>query len=312
MKGRILRRACACLMSSALLLVGCTSARVAPRGQGVPQDVIRIASFNFPESEILAYVYGLALQGQGFRVDIGPNIGTRELVEPALSRGLVDFVPEYQGSALAFFTLGKQRASADVDTTYRSLVAALAGRQVLALSASPAQDGNAIVVTRRTAARYGLHSISDLTHVAGRLRFGGPPECPQRPFCLLGLQQRYGLAFEQFIPLDSGGPLTLQALESGEIDVALLFSTDPNIAAGDVVELKDDRRLQPAENVTPFVREDVLERGGASLARAIEEVSAHLSTDVLRTLNARASDQTPRVIAETWLRDQGLLEMNHG
>ncbi len=84
-----------------------------------------------------------------------------------------------------------------------------------------------------------------------------------------------------------------------------------SIAAGDVVELKDDRGLQPAENVTPFVREDVLERGGASLARAIEKVSAHLSTDVLRTLNARASDQKPRVIAETWLRDQGLLEMNH-
>jgi len=311
MKGRILCRACAGLVSSVLLLVGCTSVRVAPRGQGAPQDVIRIASFNFPESEILAYVYGLALQGQGFRVDIGPNIGTRELVEPALSRGLVDFVPEYQGSALAFFTLGKQRASADVDTTYRSLVAALAGRQVLALSASPAQDGNAIVVTRRTAARYGLHSISDLTHVAGRLRFGGPPECPQRPFCLLGLQQRYGLHFEQFIPLDSGGPLTLQALESREIDVALLFSTDPSIA-GDLVELTDDRSLQPAENVTPVVREDVLERGGAALALAIDEVSAHLSTDVLRTLNARVPGQNPRVIAESWLRDQGLLEMNHG
>jgi len=311
MKGRILCRACAGLVSSVLLLVGCTSVRVAPRGQGAPQDVIRIASFNFPESEILAYVYGLALQGQGFRVDIGPNIGTRELVEPALSRGLVDFVPEYQGSALAFFTLGKQRASADVDTTYRSLVAALAGRQVLALSASPAQDGNAIVVTRRTAARYGLHSISDLTHVAGRLRFGGPPECPQRPFCLLGLQQRYGLHFEQFIPLDSGGPLTLQALESREIDVALLFSTDPSIA-GDLVELTDDRSLQPAENVTPLVREDVLERGGAALALAIDEVSAHLSTDVLRTLNARVPGQNPRVIAESWLRDQGLLEMNHG
>ena len=128
---------------------------------------------------------------------------------------------------------------------------------------------------------------------------------------MLGLQQRYGLHFEQFIPLDSGGPLTLQALESREIDVALLFSTDPSIA-GDLVELTDDRSLQPAENVTPLVREDVLERGGAALALAIDEVSAHLSTDVLRTLNARVPGQSPRVIAESWLRDQGLLEMNHG
>ena len=136
MKGRILCRACAGLVSSVLLLVGCTSVRVAPRGQGAPQDVIRIASFNFPESEILAYVYGLALQGQGFRVDIGPNIGTRELVEPALSRGLVDFVPEYQGSALAFFTLGKQRSSRTTARRFCTPARSLRSRGVASRSSS--------------------------------------------------------------------------------------------------------------------------------------------------------------------------------
>ncbi|MGZ4143225.1 MAG: glycine betaine ABC transporter substrate-binding protein, partial [Actinomycetota bacterium] len=106
--------------------------------------------------------------------------------------------------------------------------------------------------------------------------------------------------------------LTLQALESREIDVALLFSTDPNIATGDLVELKDDRSLQPAENVTPFVREEVLARGGVSLRRAIEDVSSRLTTDVLRRLNALVPQQPPRAVADAWLHGQGLLGANDG
>lgn len=271
-----------------------------------------IASFNFPESEILAYLYGLMIRARGFRVNVRPAVGTRELVEPALARGLVDLVPEYQGSALAFWTLGQESASADVDATHLALTQALLGRGLRALSPSPAQDGNAIVVTRATAARYGLRTISDLGRAAPQLVFGGPPECPQRPFCMLGLQQRYGLMFRQFIPLDSGGPLTLQALESREIDVALLFSTDPSIVTNDLVELKDDRSLQPAENVTPLIREESLARSGPQLARAIQEVSARLTTDVLRTLNALVPQNSPREVAEAWLRGQGLLEAAHG
>ena len=111
------------------------------------------------------------------------------------------------------------------------------------------------MVTAATAARYGLRSIADLARVAPRLVFGGPPECPERAYCLPGLRRAYGLRFKAFIPLDAGGPLTLQALEAGNVGVALLFTTDPAIPARHLVILADDRGLQPAENITPLVRQ---------------------------------------------------------
>ena len=129
------------------------------------------------------------------------------------------------------------------------------------LEPAPAQNVNALVVTRETAQRYTLHDVSDLEGFAPRFVLGRPPECPTRPFCLVGLEQTYGLSFKEFVPLDAGGPLTRSALDHGVIDVAVLFSTDP--AIDEVVELADDRGLQPAENVTPLVRRFVVAQSGA-------------------------------------------------
>jgi osmoprotectant transport system substrate-binding protein len=135
-----------------------------------------------------------------------------------------------------------------------------------------------------------------------------PPECPERVYCLLGLRQVYRLRFRVFIPLDAGGPLTLQALEAGDIGVALLFSTDPAITADHLVVLADDRGLQPAENVVPLVRRDAVARYGPRLLAALDTVSARLTTGSLRALDARVEPRgdDPRLVAESWLRAQGL------
>ena len=126
--------------------------------------------------------------------------------------GLVQLVPEYAGSALQFFSLGRLSATPDAAAANKALAASVAGRGLVAARPAPAQDANAIVVTAATAARYRLRSIADLARVAPRLMFGGPPECPGRAYCLRGLKRVYGLRFKAFTPLDAGGPLTLQAL----------------------------------------------------------------------------------------------------
>jgi osmoprotectant transport system substrate-binding protein len=139
--------------------------------------------------------------------------------------------------------------------------------------------------------------------------FGGPPECPGRAYCLPGLKRVYGLHFKAFIPLDAGGPLTLQALEAGYIGAALLFTTDPDIPARHLVVLADDRGLQPAENITPLVRRDVIVRYGPSLVAVLNRVSALLDTGTLRALNARVelAGQNPRLVAASWLRTHELI-----
>jgi osmoprotectant transport system substrate-binding protein len=179
----------------------------------------------------------------------------------------------------------------------------------VATKPAPAQDGNAIVVTAATAARYHLHSIADLGGLAQRFVFGGPPECQQRPYCLPGLKRTYGLHFKAFTPTDAGGPLTLQALNAGQIRVGLLFTTDPNISAHHLVILADNGALQPAENITPLLRRDTLARYGPRLAAALNAVSARLSTATLRYLDARVelSGLAPRRVADSWLRAQRLI-----
>jgi len=265
--------------------------------------VIRVASFDFTESEVLAQLYAQALERRGYPVRLLPDAGAREVVEPALTKGLIDVIPEYSGSALSFLTLGAARSDPDVDATHQALARALASRGAVALAPAPAQDANAIVVTQATAARYGLAAVSDLAAVARNLDFGGPRECPQRPQCLLGLKNAYGLSFRHFFPLDTGGPLTVQALRSGDIDVALLFTTDPAIVAEHLVALTDDRGLQPAENVTPIIRRSVLSTYGSALAETVNAVSARLTTSDLRALIGRvgADGLTARAVARSWL-----------
>ena len=283
-----------------------SSAAGKPAGRLGP--VITVGSFDFPESVLLAEIYGQALAANRFPVQILPNLGPREVVDPALMDGLVQLVPEYAGSALEFVTLGRLSAPSDAGAANRALAGSVARRGLVAGRSAPAQDTNAIVVTAATAARYRLKSIADLARVRG-LVFGGPPECPGRAYCLPGLKQAYGLRFKAFMPLDAGGPLTRQALEAGYIGAALLFTTDPSIRARHLVVLADDRGLQPAENITPLVRRDVIARYGPHLVAVLNRVSALLDTGTLRALNARVerAGQDPRLVAGSWLRAHELI-----
>jgi osmoprotectant transport system substrate-binding protein len=236
------------------------------------------------------------------------SLGTRELVDPALMAGLIQLVPEYAGSALDFASLGRVHATASIAATASALARSMAARGLVTGRPAPAQDGNAIVVTAATAARYRLRTISDLARVAGHLVFGGPPECRERPYCLLGLRLSYGLRFREFVPLDAGGPLTRQALTAGDIDVALLFTTDPAIRARHLVVLADDRDLQPAENIVPVLRRATARRFGPGLLAALNALSARLSAAALVGLDAQVGldGRAPRVVAERWVRAQGL------
>jgi osmoprotectant transport system substrate-binding protein len=283
------------------LLVACTGSSAPPLS---PPDAITVAAFGFTESEILAELYSQALRAKGYPTAPVVQAGPRELVQPALAEGLIDVVPEYAGSALAFLTLGALEGNASVSETHDALTRVVAPFGVIALAPAPAEDANAIGVTQATADRFGLRDISDLLSAGPRLLFGGPPECAQRRLCLVGLESVYGLNFREFIPLDSGGPLTLQALRAGGIDVALMFSTDPAIVSEGLVVLTDDRGLQPSENVTPLLRREVLSMYGDGVIRTLDAVSALLATSDLRTMIGQVGEGSiAREVAASWLQD---------
>jgi osmoprotectant transport system substrate-binding protein len=293
------------LAASALVAACAPNAGSTARADALRDDAVTVGSFNFGESELLGELYAQALEARGFRVVREFGIGPRELVEPALQTGLVELVPEYAGSLLEFLAGGG--ASADVAQTREQLRQTLERRGLVALAASAAQDQNGFAVTEQFARELGVGSLSDLAGIDG-LVLGGPPECPQRPLCERGLVGAYGITFASFVPLDQSGPLTADALASGTVDVALVFTTSASIVRNRFVLLRDDRQLQPAENVTPVVRADVLERFGPGLATAIDAVSSLLSTDALRALNAEIElhGRPPAEVATEWLSANGL------
>jgi osmoprotectant transport system substrate-binding protein len=304
----------ACLVLAALCAACSSSGGQHAPSAGGAGSTITVGSFDFPESILLAYIYADALAGRGFPARVLPDLGTRELVEPALEDGLIQLVPEYSGSALDFLSLGRRNATSDATATYRSLARSAESHGLVAAQPAPAQDANAIVVTAATAARYHLRSITDLATAARGLVFGGPPECRERADCLLGLERTYGLRFKTFTPTDTGGPLTLQALDSGQIGVALLFTTDPGIAAHHLVILADTRGLQPSENIIPMIRRSTAQRYGPRLLAVLNEVSARLSTLTLRGLDARVelTGRGPRQVADGWLHAERLIPSRPG
>src|SRR5215212_2604421 len=288
-----------------LALVGCDRGQAPPPPPEDPaRPTIRLASFDFPESELLGQVYGQALSQHGFPVEQVVQLGSREVVAPALEQGKVDMVVEYLGSALNFLNDRDRVATADPALTHARLEQDFAPRGVSVLAYAPAQDRNGFVVSGDLARRHGLEKLSDLTPMARRLSFGGPPECAQRPLCLEGLEDVYKLRFARFEPMPSRD-VTAAALGTGEIDVGMIDTTDPNLLkpGTDLVQLADDKRLQPADNVVPVVRREIVDAYGPPLVRLVNAVSARLSTADLTSLNRQVADGQPAAqVATAWLR----------
>jgi glycine betaine/choline ABC-type transport system substrate-binding protein len=171
--------------------------------------------------------------------------------------------------------------------------------------------GAALLTLALVAGACGGESGGDGTNggesVASQLTLGGPPECPQRPDCIPGFREVYGIEFGTFVPLDVGGPLTVEALEKGEIDVGLLFSTNSIIEANGWVLLEDDKHLQSAENITPVIRQEVLDD---TITERLNAISAALDTDTMIQLNSRVEidEEDPADVAADFLQENGLLE----
>ncbi|MDP9222181.1 MAG: ABC transporter substrate-binding protein, partial [Actinomycetota bacterium] len=243
-----------------------------------------MASYDFGESQTLAQLYGQALRRAGFRVEVIDRIGNREVVMPAVVQGRVDVVVDYVGSSLAFLDPAHPVMYPSTEASVAALQARLSPRGISALNPAAAQDQNGFAMTNVTAKALGVSRLSQLKKAAPTLKFGGPPECTSRPFCLPGLQRVYGLTFASFTPMESRYA-TAAALASKEIDVGMLETTDARLAPGQFTLLDDDLKLQPRENIVPLVRTRLLDGGGGRLATALNEVSALLTTDRLIALN---------------------------
>jgi osmoprotectant transport system substrate-binding protein len=259
----------------------------------------------FAENQIVAEMYAQVLEHAGYHVERHLDLRSRETSQSALEAGQIDVKPEYLSSLLLFLDPNAE-ASADAAEVARLDAQLLRPQGITVLTPSPAEDTNQFVANAETADRFNLTTMSSLTAVADQLTLGGPPECPVRPFCLPGLSEVYGIVFNDFTPLDAGGPLTVDALRRDVVQVGLLFSTDPRIEQHGFVPLVDDRRLQDAENITPVIRTEKL---NDEVRGSLDAVSARLTTEETTELVGQVviDGRSVSAIASGFLTRNGLL-----
>ena len=296
----------ASMVALALVTTSCGSSG-GTSSSPTPKPTITIASFNFSESIILAHIYGGALKNKGYTINYRDKLGNREIVQPALENGQIDLYAGYAATDLTFVEK-KQGvpldAGGDANANVQKLNSLLSSKGIKALNPSPAEDQDAFAVTKAEADQYHLAKVSDLSSVASQWTLGGPPECPQRQFCALGLKSVYGLEFKAFKSLDAGGPLTFAALKQGAINVGLVFSSDGGITASNFVVLEDDKHLQQADNIVPLIRSAV---GTSEVTSILNSIDAKLNTPDLTAMNKSADvdKQDPADIAATWVKNHG-------
>jgi osmoprotectant transport system substrate-binding protein len=265
-------------------------------------NTIAVGSGNFTESILLGEMYAQVLESKGLDVTRKLNIGNRETYIGAIEDCSIDLLPEYTGSLLLYYD--PNSTATDPDQVYSDLKAAIPdGLEVL--DPSPAADNDVLVVTQETADKYNLHSLDDLAGISDTLTVGAAPEFKDRKTGLVGLKDLYGVDLP-FKPLDAGGPLTLKALQSGDIQIGEFFSTQPVIGDENFVILDDPKHLSPAENVVPYIGKDA---DTDEITSTLNDLSAGLTSQDLMEMIRKVDVDKQSVgdVAKAYLTSKGMI-----
>jgi osmoprotectant transport system substrate-binding protein len=272
------------------------------------KTTLTVGSKNFTEQKVLGEVYAQAFQAAGYKVKKELNLGDEQTALKALKGGQISGYPEYTGTILlSFLNTPAGKLPSDEQEAYQVAKAGMAKQQITALPPTPFTSSNEVGVTKQNADKLGITKISDLADKAKSLTLYGSPECRTRRDCLLGLEQVYGLKFKKFVPVNLDQ--RHEVLKSGQADLSIVFTTDPQIKRDNEVLLEDDKQMFPPYNSTFLVTDKVASQAGPDLAKTIDLVNQKLTADVMQELNARVDldKDTPAAAAQAYLKQFKLI-----
>jgi osmoprotectant transport system substrate-binding protein len=318
------RRALILLIGLALLVSACGGEASAPEptqsgsadtgGGKITRDSanagtrLTVGSKNFTEQRVLGEIYAQGLEAAGYSVSKDLNLGDEKAALAALKADEISAYPEYTGTALvSFFDKKASELPKDPQAAYEAAKKDFAVQGLAALEPTPFTSSNEVAVTRATAERLGLKSISDLAGKAQKLTLYGAPECRQRLDCLRGLEQVYGLRFKKFVPVPI--PKRHAVLTSGRADVSIVFTTDPQIQRENEVLLEDDKGMFPPYNSTLVMKQATADKAGPDLAKTVDLIQEQLTDENMQELNARVDldRKDPAEVAREYLTETGLI-----
>lgn len=291
-----MKRLAVLLSVAVLVLTGCGNP-LQGGGEGGTTGHIIIGSSDVPENLLVAQLYAGALRNAGVsNVDIRPPVGGREIVVKALQDKSLSLTPDYSGNLLRYFD--KNNEATRPEQVYADLGKALP-RQFELLDQAPAQDKDVLVADKKL----GLESMSQLGPRCKDLVFGGPGQWSDR--WKAKINKLYGCTFKEITTTDTGGPVTVAALKSGDAQVVDMFSTDSRIASNGFVQLADPKNMFPAQNIVPVAARGTLTNAQKTI---LNKVSAALTTEKLAKLDDEytVDKRDPADISDDFLRANGL------
>ena len=279
-----------------------------PDNEGIE---ITVGSKNFTEQYILGEIYAQALEAAGYTVKTDLNLGSEQIALRALEEGEVDGYPEYASTALtSFFDVPVEDVPSDAQEAYDLAKPDFEAKGLVPFAPTPFADANSLGILTETADELQVSSISDLEGKSQDLTLAGSPECRQRPDCLLGLQDVYGLEFGKFTPVDIG--LRYEVLDKGNADLSILFTSDAQLFVDPETYtlLEDDQGVFPAGNVMFVASQDTVDEAGPDFQETIEKVQEGLSLEVMQELNSRVDidKEEPADVAAQYLQESGYIE----
>ncbi|MFZ0040299.1 MAG: glycine betaine ABC transporter substrate-binding protein [Solirubrobacteraceae bacterium] len=259
---------------------------------------------NFDEEYLLGDLYQQALAAKGYKVTLKANIGSSEIIYKALQSGQIQMYPEYTGTLLTAIA-GDNNPPKSAQDTYNQANAYVKKHGFVLLNQTPFYDADGLAATTKYAKANGLSTISDLKKLS-KVSYGAPAENRTRYDGLVGLEKVYGLHNLQFVPLAEG--LNYKALDSGQVKVATIFTTDPQLKSGKYAVLTDTKKLFGFQNVAPVVKQSLVSSEGPAFSQTLNKVSALLTLPAIIKMNAavQLDQQSPATVAHTFLAANGL------
>ncbi len=294
---RLLACALALLLSLALAACGGDESPTPTEPEVSP---VRIGTKNFSESVTLGELYKQALEAKGVPVELQESVGSTEVTNAALRDGLLDMYPEYIGTLLAEvdrIVMRPERAR----EAYLLAKRLEERRKFTLLEPTRLSNEGALAVTRAYGRRKDVGSIADLKGLDPTPRLGAAAEFSGRFEGVEGLKKRYGLTLDVKVVNTNKG-LQYPELDSGKIDVASVYTTDRQLAGGRYKLLSDPQGVFAKQHVAPLISQATLKAHGPKLAATLNAVSALLTTEIMRELNAKAARRTEKQVADEFLR----------
>ncbi len=270
------------------------------RSAGVGKPAVTIGDKNFTEEFILGELYAQALRAKGYHVTLKGNIGSSEITYKALQSNQIQMYPEYTGVIVSVLA-GNTRPPHSASQTYSEAKAYVQKHGFTLLSPTPFYDTDAMGTLKTYATKHHLTTISDLKKLGHSVKLGGAPEFATRYEGLIGLKKVYGVN-PTFKPLAIG--LTYKALDSNQVQVADVFTTDPQLTTGKYTILSDPKNVFGFQNVAPIVKQSTLKAEGSVFGQTINEVSSLLTLNAIRKMNAAVAldQQSPAAVAASFLK----------